>query len=93
MIPEIASLASIRMGMHPSNAQWIVSLLQYFRHRLIIQNYPSQGFYEDSELLRVLGIGQGMGWSPTLWGLVNDITVRVMEHKSPVEIFRSQLRR
>ena len=68
-------------------------MLQSFRHRLIIQNNPSQRYYEDSNLFRVLGIGQGMGWSPTLWGLVNDITIKVMEHNSPGEIFRSPLGR
>lgn len=38
-------------------------------------------------MFRVLGIGQGMGWSPTLWVLVNDITLRVMEHYSPGQVF------
>lgn len=36
VIPEVASLASIRMGMHPKNAKWLIHMLQSFRHRLII---------------------------------------------------------
>ena len=66
-------------------------MLQAFRHRLIIQGEPTKAFYEDSDLYRVLGIGQGMGWSPTLWGLVNDITLCVMEHYSPGQVFRAPL--
>lgn len=92
-VPEIASLASVRMGTHPSNAQWITQLLQSFRHRIIIQGELSKSFYEDTNLIRVLGIGQGMGWSPTLWGLVNDITIRVMNKHSPGQLLTSPLTR
>ena len=91
VIPEIAELAAVRMGMHPHNACLIVKLLHAFRHRLIVQNEPTKSYYEDDEILRILGIGQGMGWSPTLWGLVNDVAMVLMEKYSPGELMTSPL--
>ena len=91
VIPEIASLASIRMDMYPSNAKWITKLLFSFRHRIIIQGEPRKAFYEGTDIVRVLGIGQGMEWSPKLWGLVNDITIRVLNFHSPGQVLTSPL--
>lgn len=93
IIPEIAALASVLMGVHHTNAQWICLMLQSFRHIVLLQDIPSTGYYEDSEFFHILGIGKGIGWSPTVWGLVNDITMTLMEYLSPGVIFRSPLNR
>lgn len=91
VIPKVSHLAAVRMEMQPKNAQLILNMLQSFRHRIIIQGSPTQGYYSDSTMFRILGIGQGMGCSQILWGLVNDITMHLMESNSPGEMFRSPL--
>ena len=57
----------------------------------MINDSKSKKYYKDSPLLRILGIGKGMGWSPTLWSLVNDITLSLMKQTFPIEIFISPL--
>ena len=79
------------MGMHPLNSQFILQVLNHFRHHLIIRATKSKRDYRNSSLFRILGIGQGMGWSPTLWSLVNDVTLALMEQSVPVDIFISPL--
>lgn len=91
VVPEVAVLASKRMGMHSVNAEFIVQVLNHFRHHLMIKMKQSNKDYRNTPLFRILGIGQGMGWSPTLWSLVNDITMTLMEKTVPGECFSSPL--
>lgn len=91
IVPEVALLASISMGMHPKNYQLIVKVLNHFRHHLIIRDSKSKKNYRNSPLFLILCIEQGMGWPPTLLSLVNDITITLMETNIPGEVFTSPL--
>ena len=37
--------------------------------------------------MRIFGVGQGMGWSPTLWSIVNDVIMTIIEQQVPGEIY------
>ena len=91
VVPEVAVKASRRIGLHPVNVNFIIQVLNNFRHHLLIISKKSKKDYRNSPLFRILGIGQGMGWSPTLWSLVNDVTLTLMESKVLGELFTSSL--
>ena len=91
VVPEIVVKASQRMGLHHVKADFILHILSHFRHHLLIRANKTKKDYRNSPLFRILGIGQGMGWSPTLWSLVNDVTLILMENKLPGEVSNSPL--
>ena len=89
VVPEVAALAANRMGMNCVNTNFMTQVFHNFKHFLVIKQQRSTTFYSDSPLLRILGVGQGMGWSPMLWNLVNDVILTVMERQVPGEVYIS----
>lgn len=79
------------MELHVVNAELIFRLLNNFRHHLLIKAQESKLDYRNSSLFRILGIEQGMRWSPTLCSFVNDVTLSLLENETPGELFTSLL--
>lgn len=59
---------------------------------VIIKNQPFKKWYANLPLEFLLGIGQGMGWSPTICSISNDITLDLMERHVPGDVYKSPMR-
>lgn len=91
IIPEVAELAANSMGMNRVNTNFVVQVLKHFKHFLVIKEETSKKSYSDSPLMRIFGVGQRMGWSPTLWSIVNAVLMTIMEKQVPGEVYISPL--
>lgn len=89
IVVNIAAIAAMRMGLGEEAAKFLVKTLRKFKHSIRLGGKPSEREFCDSLRKRIHGTGQGTGWSPVLWSVVDDVIITLMEKFQPGQIFSS----
>lgn len=83
ILPNFASYASRRLGLHPSDCVFIPKLLHSLKHHVVIDGLPTKSFFSHLQPHPTYGSGQGTGWSPFLWTAIDDIILTAMGKTHP----------
>ena len=88
ILDNVAVIASMRMGLSVKGGRFLKKQLCEFKHKILMNGRPSREQFCNQMKRRIHGTGQGTGWSPIIWTVVNDIIAEVMDHNQPGQVFR-----
>ena len=83
ILPHIAALAFMRLGMSLGMVLFFMDFLESAEHHIILGNNPSEERYAHSENTPIMGSGQGTGWAGPSWFAVADIIFTSLEENQP----------
>ena len=83
IIPIIAALAFLRMGLAAAIIQFYLTLLENARHYIIVDGAPSPEYYAHSRDTPIMGSGQGTGWAGPSWFAVADLIFTALAENQP----------
>ena len=83
IIPLIAAIAFIQMGLAIGMAKFYLFFLEKARHHVIVDGKPSEEYYAHSPTTPIMGSGQGTGWAGPSWFAVSDIIFTALNDNQP----------
>ena len=89
IIDDVAGISAMRLGLSRQSARYMKAVLTSMKHKILIGGKPSEYEFTSSLRERLHGTGQGTGWSPVLWSVVNDVIITLMREHQPGQVFIS----
>ena len=89
IIDDVAGIAAMRLGLSRQAARYMKKVLTNMKHKILVGGRPSELEFTSSLQKRLHGTGQGTGWSPVLWSVVNDVIITLMREHQPGQVFVS----
>ena len=83
ILPIIAALALMRLGMTPGMVRFYLNFLERAEHHILLSNKPSREKYAHSQNTPIMGSGQGTGWAGPSWFAVSDILFTSLAQNQP----------
>ena len=88
ILTDIAIIACKRMGLENRAAHYISNVFHHFNHHIRIAKGPSGRFFQYHKYYLIYGTGQGTGWSPFIWTVINGIIIRsTRENCATISLF------
>ena len=88
ILPDFASYASRRLGIHPSDCSFIPNLLNNLKHHIVVEGKPTKNFFSHLHPYPTYVSGQGTVWTPFLWTAIDGI-LHAMTNNQPGLAFMS----
>ena len=63
IIPRVAALAFLRMGLAANIICFYLNFLEKAQHYIIVEGNLTNARYSHSQMTPIMGRGQGMGWA------------------------------